>query len=178
MSRWCRVRQKAHSGIRKVCRGGPDVEGGRGRCNMAQSEKSTHVMILAYSGRRPSFPDSLPRPFAFEGHIPVSVTRCVTNANKTKNPHKAGSRKSLKLLVGAAGFELATPCTPCKCATRLRYAPTAANYNSKSRELFIVSNNLDMFSNSLRRASGARIAVSESPIDSSRRPRAPLIVNP
>jgi len=27
-------------------------------------------------------------------------------------------------LVGAAGFELATPCTPCKCATRLRYAPT------------------------------------------------------
>ena len=26
-------------------------------------------------------------------------------------------------LVGAAGFELATPCTPCKCATRLRYAP-------------------------------------------------------
>ena len=29
----------------------------------------------------------------------------------------------LEFLVGAAGFELATPCTPCKCATRLRYAP-------------------------------------------------------
>ena len=28
-------------------------------------------------------------------------------------------------LVGTAGFELATPCTPCKCATRLRYAPRA-----------------------------------------------------
>ena len=27
-------------------------------------------------------------------------------------------------LVGTAGFEPATPCTPCKCATRLRYAPT------------------------------------------------------
>ena len=27
-------------------------------------------------------------------------------------------------MVGAAGFELATPCTPCKCTTRLRYAPT------------------------------------------------------
>ena len=27
-------------------------------------------------------------------------------------------------LVGVAGFELATPCTPCKCATRLRYTPT------------------------------------------------------
>ena len=27
-------------------------------------------------------------------------------------------------MVGVAGFELATPCTPCKCATRLRYTPT------------------------------------------------------
>ena len=26
-------------------------------------------------------------------------------------------------MVGTARFELATPCTPCKCATRLRYAP-------------------------------------------------------
>ena len=29
-----------------------------------------------------------------------------------------------EFVVGAAGFELATPCTPCKCATRLRYTPT------------------------------------------------------
>src|SRR5512134_52337 len=27
-------------------------------------------------------------------------------------------------LVGAKGFEPSTPCTPCRCATRLRYAPT------------------------------------------------------
>ena len=27
------------------------------------------------------------------------------------------------VLVGVARFELATPCTPCKCATRLRYTP-------------------------------------------------------
>ena len=27
------------------------------------------------------------------------------------------------VMVGVAGFELATPCTPCKCATRLRYTP-------------------------------------------------------
>src|SRR6267142_6871978 len=27
-------------------------------------------------------------------------------------------------MVGATRFELATPCTPCKCATRLRHAPT------------------------------------------------------
>src|SRR5438876_5995395 len=29
-----------------------------------------------------------------------------------------------KRLVGAPRFELGTPCTPCKCATRLRHAPT------------------------------------------------------
>ncbi len=29
-----------------------------------------------------------------------------------------------KELVGAAGFEPATPCPPGKCATKLRYAPT------------------------------------------------------
>src|SRR5579863_319867 len=31
-------------------------------------------------------------------------------------------------LVGAPRFELGTPCTPCKCATRLRHAPTL-NYS-------------------------------------------------
>jgi hypothetical protein len=31
----------------------------------------------------------------------------------------------LILLVGAGRFELPTPCTPCKYATRLRYAPRA-----------------------------------------------------
>ena len=36
-------------------------------------------------------------------------------------------------VVGAAGFELATPCTPCKCATRLRYAPTGAEYSKGLR---------------------------------------------
>ncbi len=30
----------------------------------------------------------------------------------------------LKTLVGAAGFEPATPCAQGRCATRLRYAPT------------------------------------------------------
>ena len=32
-------------------------------------------------------------------------------------------RKYLNFLVGARGFEPPTPCTPCKCATRLRHAP-------------------------------------------------------
>ena len=33
----------------------------------------------------------------------------------------------LNFLVGARGFEPPTPCTPCKCATRLRYTPTCFN---------------------------------------------------
>ncbi len=33
-------------------------------------------------------------------------------------------------LVGATRFELATPCTPCKCATRLRHAPTEGTNDS------------------------------------------------
>src|SRR5204862_7632758 len=32
--------------------------------------------------------------------------------------------KDPQRLVGAPTFELGTPCTPCKCATRLRHAPT------------------------------------------------------
>ncbi len=32
------------------------------------------------------------------------------------------------ILVGARGFEPPTPCTPCKCATRLRYAPRINGY--------------------------------------------------
>src|ERR1700756_2046139 len=32
--------------------------------------------------------------------------------------------KTLRILVGAAGFEPVTPCAQGRCATRLRYAPT------------------------------------------------------
>ncbi len=39
-------------------------------------------------------------------------------------PDVLKSRVVLSRLVGATRFELATPCTPCKCATRLRHAPT------------------------------------------------------
>ena len=31
------------------------------------------------------------------------------------------------LLVGVGGFEPLTPCTPCRCATRLRYTPSIPN---------------------------------------------------
>ena len=32
-------------------------------------------------------------------------------------------KRRLSRLVGVAGFEPTTTCTPCKCATRLRYTP-------------------------------------------------------
>gem|GEM_PF-2946217 len=37
---------------------------------------------------------------------------------------RTNGRMSLILLVGAARFELTTPCAQGRCATRLRYAPT------------------------------------------------------
>ena len=39
---------------------------------------------------------------------------------------RTNGRMSLILLVGAARFELTTPCAQGRCATRLRYAPTFA----------------------------------------------------
>ena len=44
--------------------------------------------------------------------------------------------EGLSLLVGVAGFELATPCTPCKCATRLRYTPNPQILSRFSHPLF------------------------------------------
>ena len=47
----------------------------------------------------------------------------------------------LLVLVGMTGFEPATTCTPCKCATRLRYIPNCNNYierlSEKSKTFFI-----------------------------------------
>src|SRR5450631_4416288 len=47
-----------------------------------------------------------------------------SSGSGTKDGTKHRNLNTRKLLVGATRFELATPCTPCKCATRLRHAPT------------------------------------------------------
>lgn len=39
-------------------------------------------------------------------------------------------------LVGVVGLELTTPCTPCKCATRLRYAPNELRIMRHSKKIF------------------------------------------
>lgn len=44
-------------------------------------------------------------------------------------------RKSLIFLVGARGFEPPTTCTPCRYATRLRYAPKEEKYNRHFSDL-------------------------------------------
>jgi hypothetical protein len=44
---------------------------------------------------------------------------------QTLMPQNESNRKfGSQILVGAAGFEPTTSCTPCKRATKLRYAPT------------------------------------------------------
>ena len=54
---------------------------------------------------------------------------------KIKGGHKRGHSPHLYrsfLMVGAPRFELGTPCTPCKCATRLRHAPTLGSLDRLS----------------------------------------------
>lgn len=41
------------------------------------------------------------------------------------------------LLVGAAGFEPATPCSQSRCATRLRYAPADSQVSIHSTPLVV-----------------------------------------
>src|SRR6266850_3699164 len=95
----------------------------------------------------------------------------------------------LDLMVGAARFELATTCTPCRYATRLRYAPTREKY-IRAGETIRPSqrnNSMTFFSSCLSaetltpRAGAPEGAVGRADAAlrfSSRRFRAPLMVNP
>ena len=62
------------------------------------------------------------------------------NTRTTRKPHQKERAASLVrtgpllCMVGVAGFELATPCTPCKCATRLRYTPKQKIISAKQIE--------------------------------------------
>src|SRR3990167_4942208 len=61
-------------------------------------------------------------------------------------PHAAGAQKMktgysiatvtrghVEKMVGVKGFEPSTPCTPCKCATRLRHTPTRPQLYTESQ---------------------------------------------
>src|SRR5204863_5421094 len=57
--------------------------------------------------------------------------QCFRTARRDPSRHKIrqkvaenGVHGARKEMVGATGFEPATTCPPCRCATRLRYAPT------------------------------------------------------
>ena len=53
---------------------------------------------------------------------PVDTNRLLKRADWSTSTKK-GLREEPLFVIGATGFEPATPCTPCKCATRLRHAP-------------------------------------------------------
>ena len=55
--------------------------------------------------------------------VGVTVGVKVQPTLKNKTGYRLVICNPLFFMVGVAGFELATPCTPCKCATRLRYTP-------------------------------------------------------
>ena len=60
---------------------------------------------------------------------PTSILVKIQKINKNKLSMK------IQTLVGTAGFEPATSCAPCKCATRLRYAPrNLAKYSSTNQQ--------------------------------------------
>ena len=55
-----------------------------------------------------------------------------------QKPAKILNQRGFRL-VGAARFELATTCTPCRYATRLRYAPTREKYIRAGATIRLVS---------------------------------------
>src|SRR5689334_8294540 len=57
-------------------------------------------------------------------------------AHQNKKPTNA---KAMVGEVGTTGFEPATPCTPCKCATGLRYVPKQKIEKVRHRSLYCCS---------------------------------------
>src|SRR5512139_2491661 len=53
---------------------------------------------------------------------------CTGSLLPRKRGYESASRNPSCVLVGTAGLEPAAPCTPCKCATRLRYVPIRGNW--------------------------------------------------
>ena len=53
-------------------------------------------------------------------------TLCLPSEPERRKDLEAFAAKSLIHMVGVKGFEPSTPCTPCKCATRLRHTPNQA----------------------------------------------------
>src|SRR5690606_32440603 len=97
---------------------GTDRLGGLFRLNRL----SSHLRLLRWRTMRPVPP---PPPLPAAG--PSSGDH---RAGKSQGP--GFHDESGASLVGATGFEPATTCTPSKCATRLRYAPTSWGVGERS----------------------------------------------
>ena len=61
-------------------------------------------------------------PYTRPGIAPSLIAKMARRAER-----KSGEYNGRCVMVGAARFELATPCSQSRCATRLRYAPTGGN---------------------------------------------------
>jgi hypothetical protein len=104
-----------------------------------RAETCMSAVVLSAGNRRPLNALNADMSKAFRSaSVPVSsvhaASRLLIFSSQSRGQsgflglgHKLGhndSASSQEKLVGAPRFELGTPCTPCKCATRLRHAPT------------------------------------------------------
>ncbi len=95
-------------GAHRARRGGPARRGRRGRDARDHRRAGRARGALAPQG-------------GVAGELNATLRRA---SGKAKGPRMRPFRLRLHRVVGARRFELPTPCTPCRCATRLRYAPT------------------------------------------------------
>src|SRR5678815_3135548 len=100
----------------------PEV--GEGRYSISHLVRSSRPGMDCQSGNRPT---GLTHGDACTQRVEIGIFRTPLGHGVAlkRNGLAPCEANPLFLLVGTAGFELATPCTPCKCATRLRYAPCA-----------------------------------------------------
>ena len=102
----------------------------------------------------------LPRHFLWGGPVLASVAASGLAGWRSATKKGLGKAKSFfESMVGEKGFEPSTPCTPCKCATRLRYTPRnelyTGNLTHKDNSSRICISSWRMDAGSSARASSA-----------------------
>ncbi len=73
--------------------------------------------------------------FLFVGSCTPSTETCVPRRVPQEKDSRNLESNLLFIMVGARGFEPPTTCTPCRYATRLRYAPKARDYSRRPDRL-------------------------------------------
>jgi hypothetical protein len=68
-------------------------------------------------------PEDVSRELSDRKNSYLTLPRMVTGRGVDDGSDEDRDRPQFEMKVGADGFEPSTTCTPCRCATRLRYAP-------------------------------------------------------